>query len=95
MGGLLLSVISNFSSSYRAWTASVTTTFVSTKSSIFTVGAESASLFMVGREGENAVCSKGDRADNNDLDDISEGLVLLDVDEMDMSTGGVVVSTEV
>ena len=87
-------MISNFSSSYRAWSALVTTTFVSTKSSIFTVGAESASSFMVGREGENAICSKGDRADNDDLDDISKGLVLLDVDEMDMSTGGAVVSTQ-
>ena len=88
-------MISNFSSSYRAWTASVTTTFVSTKSLIFTVGAESTSSLMVGREGENAVCSKGDRAHNDDLDDISEGLVLLDVDEMDMSTGGAVVPTDV
>ena len=88
-------MIGNFSSSYRAWTASVTTTFVSTKSSIFIVGAESASSFMVGREGENAIRSKGDGADNNDLDDISEGLVLLDVDEMAMLTGGAVVSTEV
>ena len=88
-------MISKFSSLYRAWTASVTITFVSTKSSVFIVGAESASSFMVGREGENAIRSKGDRADNDNLDDISEGLVLLDVDEMDMSTGGVVVSIEV
>ena len=88
-------MISNFSSFYRVWTASVTTAFVSTKSSIFTVGAESTSLFMVGRVGENAIHSKGDGADNDDLDDISEGLFLLDVDEMDMSTGGAVVSTEV
>ena len=83
-------MISNFSSS-----ALVTTTFVSTKSSIFTVGAESTCSFMVGREGENAICSKGEGADNDDLNDISDGLVLLDVDEMDMSTGGAVVSTEI
>ena len=50
---------------------------------------------MVGREGENAICSKGEGPDNDDLDDISNGLVLLDVDEMDMSAGGVVVSTEI
>ena len=88
-------MISNFSSSYRAWTASVTTTFVSTKSSVFIVGAESTCSFMVGREGEYAIRLKGEGADNDDLDDILDGLVLLDVDEMDMSTGGAVVSTEI
>ena len=33
--------------------------------------------------------------ENDDLDDISDGLVLFGVDEMDMSTGGMVESIEI
>ena len=47
---------------------------------------------MVGREGENAVSSKCEGPENDDLDYISDGLVLWGVDEMDMSIADCVYS---
>ena len=49
----------------------------------------------MGREGENAIRSKLEGPENDNLDDISDGLVLFGVDEMDMSTGGMVESIEI